>query len=412
MPHPSLDRILAPITPEAFFETYFERRHLVVHRNDPDYFADLLSFEDIDRAVSTMGLSHPEITVTKAAAAGGTDSDAATDHDGARPIGPADYSYENGLIDPVRVARAFADGGTVILSGLQDRLPALGRYTRALEAAISARVQTNIYMTPAGNQGFRPHYDSHDVIVLQISGTKDWRIYDTPVALPLKSQEYVPGTVTIGAETDRFTLHPGDMAYIPRGLAHDAVATDETSIHITTGLMFRTWADVVAEAARIAAHKDEKLRRALPPGFAAPGADLSDAADTLRKLMTNIAEQVPAEAILAEFRDDFVAGRLPRAEGQLSQVARLAEITPETRAGARPDLVYTLETLSPGEEEPVVVLAHHGAETTLPAHAEEPLRHALSSDEFVIADLPGDLDDAGKVVLVRRLVREGLVRLL
>jgi hypothetical protein len=35
---------------------------------------------------------------------------------------------------------------------------------------------------------------------------------------------------------------------------------------------------------------------------------------------------------------------------------------------------------------------------------------ALGSPRFVVKDLPGDLDDAGKVVLVRRLVREGIVR--
>jgi hypothetical protein len=46
---------------------------------------------------------------------------------------------------------------------------------------------------------------------------------------------------------------------------------------------------------------------------------------------------------------------------------------------------------------------------TLPAHAREPLEYAISTPRFTMADLPGDLDDAGKAVLLRRLVREGLV---
>jgi hypothetical protein len=45
----------------------------------------------------------------------------------------------------------------------------------------------------------------------------------------------------------------------------------------------------------------------------------------------------------------------------------------------------------------------------LPEHAAEPLLYALETPEFKIKDLPGDLDDAGKVVLVKRLVREGMV---
>jgi hypothetical protein len=48
----------------------------------------------------------------------------------------------------------------------------------------------------------------------------------------------------------------------------------------------------------------------------------------------------------------------------------------------------------------------------LPIHAAETLEHALTHDEYRIADLPGDLDDPGKLVLIRKLVREGLVEIL
>ena len=44
--------------------------------------------------------------------------------------------------------------------------------------------------------------------------------------------------------------------------------------------------------------------------------------------------------------------------------------------------------------------------------AAEPLRYALETERYTVADLPGDLDDDAKLVLIRRLVREGLVRVL
>ncbi len=50
----------------------------------------------------------------------------------------------------------------------------------------------------------------------------------------------------------------------------------------------------------------------------------------------------------------------------------------------------------------------YGAELRLPEHAAEPARYALETPDFVIEDLPGELDDAGKLVLVR----EGKVRIL
>ena len=440
----SFERVLSPIMPDAFFAEYFEQKHLVIKRDDPGYWQGLLTFADIDHVVSTMGLSDPEIKVTRNTDpqpgrhsdtapstdastdapvpssdadapspatdqdAPSTDRDPASDADQGR-ITPADYAFETGHVDPVRLARRFAEGGTVILSGLHERLPKLAQYTRALEAVMSCRVQTNIYMTPGGNQGFRPHYDSHDVIVLQLEGTKEWRIYDSPVELPLSSQAFAPGALPIGEETDSFVLEPGDMAYIPRGLAHDAVATDQTSLHITTGLMFRTWADLVAEAAQLMAHKDPAFRRALPPGFANSHYDLDSLAPQLGALLQRLAETAPTRPLLDEFRNDFIATRQPRVGGQLTQVARLDGLTADSRVGAQPDLIYSLTR---SEDGAMLLLSCYSAEITLPAHVEEPLRFALLTPEFRVADLPGDLDDDGKQVLIRRLILEGLVQLL
>ena len=56
------------------------------------------------------------------------------------------------------------------------------------------------------------------------------------------------------------------------------------------------------------------------------------------------------------------------------------------------------------------VLAHHRHEIAVPLHAGPAVRHALTTERFRVRDLPGDLDDAGKLVLVRRLIREGLLQ--
>lgn len=385
------DWTIAPESPETFFADFFEKKPMVVRRNDPDYYKDLLSFEDIDRVITTLGLEHPEINVTKA--------------DG--NITPQDFVYESGMVDPVRVNQLFADGATVILSGLHERLPKLARYCRALEHVMSCRVQTNIYMTQAQTQGFKAHYDNHDVVVLQIEGTKEWRIYDTPVDLPLNSQAFNPHDVEIGEETDRFLLQPGDMLYVPRGLAHDAVATGEPSLHITTGLMFRTWADLMVEAVQVMAHQDAAFRQALPPGHANAGFDASPHQDLFQGLVGKISE-APLEKLLASFKIEFLMNRLPRIEGQLSQLARLDGLGIDDRVGARPHIIYDLTHL---EEDEQVRLVAQGTEIILPDFAMEPLEFAITHGDFAVADLPGDLDDAGKLVLVKRLVREGLMHL-
>lgn len=34
------------------------------------------------------------------------------------------------------------------------------------------------YLTPAGSQGFAPHYDDIDAFVLQLEGRKHWKVYN------------------------------------------------------------------------------------------------------------------------------------------------------------------------------------------------------------------------------------------
>ncbi len=387
------DWTIAPVSSEAFFRDSFEKKHLVIRRGDPGYYADLLSLADIDWALTTLGLSVPEVNVTRADA----------------EITAADFAYGNGFVDPVAATRLFADGATIILSNLQERLPKLADFCRALEKVFSARVQTNIYLTPAHSQGFKAHYDGHDVLVLQIEGTKEWRIYDTPVALPLADQGFDPHDVPIGDETDRFVLGPGDMVYVPRGLTHDAVSTDQTSLHITTGLMTRSWADLMVEVVRMLAHDDVAFREALPPGFTNEGYDSRAAQARFDALQKKLAA-ADLGPVLDAFRDDFIDTRLPRVHGQMQELVKMAGLSPASRLVARPNLIYRLMDV-PGKDGAgdMVAVSCQGAVLSLPAYAKGPLAHALSGQVFTLADLPGDLDEEGRAVLIRRLLREGLV---
>jgi ribosomal protein L16 Arg81 hydroxylase len=385
----SLRQIIEPVEPEDFFKGHWERDLLIVNRGRPDFYADLLTLDDIDRVVTTLHLDNREINLV----------------DARRELAPRDYCYPSGLVDPARLFALFADGATIILPQLQLRVGALAELCRAMEADTGARFQTNIYLTPPGDaQGFRPHYDDHDVFVLQLAGRKLWKIYDTPVVLPDKHLPFDPETYKPDEVSQEFVLEAGDMAYIPRGVMHDAVSADELSLHITLGALVKTWGDLLTEAVAHMARSDAAFRRALPPGFHKPGFDRSAAAESFRGLMARLAAEAPFDELLDAFADDIVTTRHGLLRGQFDQVRKLDGLGPESRAAPRPNLLYRIEPAEDG-----IRLSALGREIDLPAHAEEPLRFALAAEAFRVADLPGDLDAEGKLVLVRRLVREGLV---
>jgi hypothetical protein len=64
------------------------------------------------------------------------------------------------------------------------------------------------------------------------------------------------------------------------------------------------------------------------------------------------------------------------------------------------------------EAEDGLRLSFEGRKLTLPAFLRDDLEFLLETDEpFRPSDLPGRLDDEGRLVLVGRLVREGLLRI-
>ena len=90
-------------------------------------------------------------------------------------------------------------------------------------------------------------------------------------------------------------------------------------------------------------------------------------------------------------------------EGQLSQLRALDELALDTPLERRATVIAELAFPE---------LSFEGKSITFPAHVEDEVAFLVSADgELSAADLPGDLDDEGRLVLVRRLVREGFLRI-
>jgi ribosomal protein L16 Arg81 hydroxylase len=386
---PSLEWLIGPVGKEEYFREYWEKRPLVVKREQPNYYSSLLSFGDIDHVITTLDRRYPDVCLKNA-----NDPD----------MSQADYTLANGALDIVSLYQLFEQGATVALAFLDTVLPALTLFCRCLEREFSCPLQTNVYMTPPGAQGSKPHYDTHDVFVLQVSGSKRWTIFGTSVESPLPGQEFDAQVHELGAPTLEFELQAGDLAYIPRGFAHEARSTDAVSLHITTGILRYTWADLLLETVAAASLDDPALRKALPPGFACSEFDRRRARETVGELLQQASKERYFDSALDHFIDRFLERCPPVLDGQLAQLAALDSLTVDARVGARQGVIFRLQTNGSSES-----IDLHGRRISFPSHVHQAVRYALSHSSFVVGDLPGNLDDAGKLTLVRRLIREGLL---
>lgn len=392
-PGPAVDRdwfawLIDPLPAAEFERDYYEQRLVHIRREASRYYAELLAVTDLDVVLGAHSASYPDIKLVR----------------GDGDIAPAEYTNDAGRIQPLEVARLFDDGATVIFNQLHRRVPSLARMCAALGRRFSSRVQTNVYLTPHDAQGFAPHWDTHDVFVLQISGTKRWSIYDTKVSLPLRGQRFERGTPP-GEVSDEFELGPGSAVYLPRGLMHAARSTGEASLHVTLGLTAFTWAEFLVESVNAAALEDESLRRNLPREFARKEFPVAERQRLLAGKLAAVQSGFDPQAVWRRLTDEVLAANAPLFTDLLSERLRGEPLTPRSRVRRRAGLLTEA-----GTEGDACVLRFCGRELALPAGAWPALRFATTTDEFAVADLPDCLDAEGKLTLVTRLVREGVLQ--
>jgi ribosomal protein L16 Arg81 hydroxylase len=379
---------------ERFAEEHWGSRPLL-HRRAGARFDDLLSLVDVDRLVMGTLLRAPAIRLVK---------------DGT-PIPAASYTHTitvgarnvSETIRPDRVLQAFADGATIVLQALHRQWMPVARFCRELELALTHPVQANAYVTPATSKGFAVHHDTHDVFVLQTRGRKAWRVYAPIVELAGKEQRWSEELGDPGPPILETELRPGDSLYIPRGFPHDAEAREEVSIHLTVGILARTWLDLWRHVMRGAA-EHAPFREALPIGFARRPDALAEEMAAARDEYRAWFDKAAGPDAAASFVRDFWSRRRPILDGQLVQVAGLAGVDSKTVLRRRPDSVFDV---SRDGADAVLLLGTR--ELRMPAFVEPVLRFLAEAQSFSATDLPGDLDADSRLVLLRRLVREGAV---
>jgi hypothetical protein len=221
-----------------------------------------------------------------------------------------------------------------------------------------------------------------------VAGEKRWLVYEPALELPLKNQRYKAETMgEPGDPVLDVTLQAGDTLYLPRGWLHEAKTSETDSLHLTVGVNVYTWMDAFRAALESCA--GEAGFRRSPDG---------ERPDDLLELL---ARELEPQRVERRQRRRLVRTRRPILGGQLSQVRALETLDLDTVVERRPTVLFDLVGAT---------LTFEGKDLSFPDEAAEELAFAAQSDEpFTPGDLPGDLDDDGRLILVSRLVREGFL---
>ena len=392
--HFSFERMIHPVGEDAFLQEYWEQKPLVIQRGEPDYYSGLLSVADIDSIVGFRQLVYSQLKIARA-----------------EPAQPDKVFYvdSGSTSDTNRLFHSYGQGDTVALNFAQCYWEPAARLCSAFENFFHFPAGVNVYLTPRHSQGFPPHFDSHDVFVIQVEGAKSWRIYPSQAELPCAMEESKPiRRELLGEPLREFRLTAGDLLYIPRGCVHEASTTDASSLHVTVGVRSYKWTDLLGELLVAASQENLELRKALPVGFMNSPEAVGLMADRLPELISTLADSGRIESSIGRLRERLIERKRPLPDAHFRSLDEVDQIDLDTVVAKREGMMCHVY-----RKADFVEIAFPGNRMKGPVDIETAFRFIADSKEaFPVRALPDILSDKSKLVLARRSIREGLLTIL
>ncbi|XP_064484530.1 bifunctional lysine-specific demethylase and histidyl-hydroxylase NO66-like [Ornithodoros turicata] len=304
--------LIDPIKKEQFFNELWEKKPMLLKRHNAKYYKNLFSCSYFDKVLREKVLYFTEnVDVTT------------YENDKRETHNPEGRAHAAAVWD------AFQRGCSIRLLNPQTYSRGVWRLCSQLQEFFGSFVGANVYLTPAGSQGFAPHYDDIEAFVLQLEGKKEWKLY-APRTPSEELPRYSSSNLSAGEVGEPIltaVLEPGDLLYFPRGIIHQAKTTDAIhSLHITVSTCQKnTWGDLfekmLPRALQLAIEDDVEFRRSLPRdylhsvGVANSDLDENPSRDAfLRKvrcLMEKVITYCPIDAAADQMAKGYVHDSLP-----------------------------------------------------------------------------------------------------
>jgi ribosomal protein L16 Arg81 hydroxylase len=406
----TLDQLLSPYSWTEFVESYWQQKSLWVNRQQQDFFASLVTLEDLDHLIHTHA-GRPDFPLSVMGSHLGTG------------VSPEQRSSDRTHWIPERIHQRLAEGATLRIGNLPHYVAPVRRLAAAFETTIHTDVGINLYFTPRRARAFDVHFDNHDVFILQVSGRKRWKLFTPPQDLPLEVRfhgrdqwhrqplpwDHPPqkGRHML-KETREIILHPGDLLYVPRGHPHQVCTTDEEpSLHLTVATPVVTWYEVMVDALQELARHCRPLRESLPVGFATQPDAMHQARGRLEAVVQAVRDGLQPAMLahsLTDMAQRFVFSRQDVGHGRTATIEGLTDLTIDDVLRLRPHLLCGQRRLPVG-----IDLFFAGRHLHIPIRCASMVEHILQHRCFRIGDLPSHLGDESRLVLSRTLLEKGLL---
>ena len=146
-----------------------------------------------------------------------------------------DWNAEHGPLPETRFGELGKSPWTLLVQAVDQHVPEVAAMIEPFRFIPNWRIDDVMVSYASDGGGVGPHFDHYDVFLVQGRGQRRWQIGSMcDEATPLRSHEDLLLLANFEA-IEEWTLDPGDMLYIPPGVAHNGVAVGKDCMTYSVG---------------------------------------------------------------------------------------------------------------------------------------------------------------------------------
>ena len=383
-----LEEFLAPLTLDEFLDRMLTGGFRKVDTGGTSSRTGLLGADPESVLLNAFHLA-PKLTLHSANATGPVPSMEGV-------AGAADFQQ--------RIAQSHARNYSVRFPELRPLSPALESLARAFEVLLHKPVTVSAFWSRGGMRA-PVHFDDHDLLVVQLRGTKRWYVSSRPSELN-NVWATIPSTPPELGPHDTVDVRPGDILYLPRGTWH-SVDSDTASLHVSIGFTPLTLREAVIAALDHLSDLDRGWRATVGGrlGFQLRGLGIEQLLPPIVQATGNLATacRTPGYLISAlQWRSSRAIAALSRlpAPAQAPQIDLDSELVHH-------ELAFCHLTASPER----IDVSYPGGHLYIHRGVQLCIEYMMNNTRFRVRDIPGEVGDDIRLSLAGRFLEIGFLQL-
>lgn len=200
----------------------------------------------------------------------------------------AGWAVEHGPLAETRFAALGASPWTLLVQAVDHHMPEVANLLAQFRFVPNWRVDDVMVSYASDGSGVGPHFDQYDVFLIQGQGRRRWQVgglcdEGTPL-LPHADLKLLRDFTPV----QEWVLEPGDMLYVPPGIAHNGIALGDDCMTLSIGFrapsraeLLGGWSDEVLGALS----DDDRYTDPGLPVQANPGEITPEALDRLHAMV-------------------------------------------------------------------------------------------------------------------------------